>query len=358
MTNAITMDRDSSELLALLRAVATVVIAIGHVGLFWMNPPWTQFLQFTVPLFFFISGAVSYHAFCRSATVGNYLLKRSVGLLVPFYLIALLALLFYVADHQQLPPWSWEGAWRWLTIALLKAWTPFPLNQVWFLGVLLIICLISPLLFRLQQQRSPLLWLWLLVALLLATLQLWWPLGRQFWLAHHNFYKPIVHSLFFVAGALWLSHASHWSALRHGLAAALFAAAALALVTGLELPVDFAAHTYYPSLYYVIGSLALIALCAALKQPLLWLYRRPRLRPVFAFFFTHTFSVYLTHTFAIYASERWLAMTGDSYDSGWPFVAKSAVVLAATALMAVPFSAASNRLIQATLRLCQPRHGG
>ena len=34
------------------------------------------------------------------------------------WLLALLALLFYIADNQQLPPWSWEGAWRWLTIAL------------------------------------------------------------------------------------------------------------------------------------------------------------------------------------------------------------------------------------------------
>ncbi len=358
MSNQVTLDRDSSELLALLRALATVFIAVGHVGLFWMNRPWTEFLQFTVPLFFFISGAVSYHAFCRSPTVGNYLLKRCVGLLVPFYLIALLALLFYVADHQQLPPWSWEGAWRWATIALLKAWTPFPLIQVWFLGVLLLICLISPLLFRLLQQRSPVLWLWLGVALLLATLQLWWPVGRQFWLAHHNFYKPIVHSLFFVVGALWLCHASHWPARRHWLTALLLTLISVALVVGLDLDIDFAEHTYYPSIYYVVGSLALIAVCCALQRPLLWLYRLPWLRPLFAFFFTHTFSVYLTHTFALYITERWLRMTDASFNDGWPFVGKSLLMLVMTAIMAVPFSAASNRLTQITLRLFQPRHRG
>nr|MBP7548072.1 acyltransferase [Corallincola sp.] len=331
MTNAITMDRDSSELLALLRSLAIITIVVGHVGLFWLKRPWTEFLHVTVPLFFFISGAVSYYAFCRTPSVSSYLIKRSVGLLIPYYLMAVLALLFFIIDHQQLPQWSIESAWRWLTIAPNNALMPFPLGQVWFLNVLLIICLISPLLFRLIQRRSKLLWCWLAVAVLLAALQHGWILGSQFWLLLHNFYKPVVHSLFFVLGALWLSHASHWPALRFGWLTALLLLATVTMALGLDLEIDYAFHTYYPDLYYVSGSLAAIAACCALQQPLLWLYRRPLLRPLFAFFFTHTLSVYLLHSLVIYGCDRWLSQAGASLGGGW-LVVKPLLVLALTAM--------------------------
>ncbi|MBQ1782675.1 MAG: hypothetical protein II007_03390 [Gammaproteobacteria bacterium] len=51
-------------------------------------------------------------------------------------------------------------------------------------------------------------------------------------------------------------------------------------------------------------------------------------------------------------------MTDASFNEGRPFWGKSLLMLVMTAIMAVPFSAASNRLTQITLRLFQPRHGG
>ena len=58
---------DDSQFLAILRALAILVIMLGHAGLlFWLHRPHSEFLHVVVALFFFISGAVAYPSWVRN----------------------------------------------------------------------------------------------------------------------------------------------------------------------------------------------------------------------------------------------------------------------------------------------------
>ncbi len=125
-----------------------------------------------VALFFFISGAVAYPSWVRNPGWADYFKKRLPGLFIPWYLICLLALLVYGVQHGQLPQWSAEHLYRWLTMAPRQANMPIPLGQVWFLNTLLWLSLAAPCCFWLyHHQRRWFLALFLLHAWVIALSQ-------------------------------------------------------------------------------------------------------------------------------------------------------------------------------------------
>ena len=109
-----------SEFLAVLRALSIVVIVFGHVGGFWIYPPWSEFLQVFVPIFFFISGAVSYNGYLKSESATYYVVKRIIVLLVPYYCMCIIALLVYVVNHAGLPSFSLSSLMKWIAIRAAK----------------------------------------------------------------------------------------------------------------------------------------------------------------------------------------------------------------------------------------------
>ncbi|MBU0701367.1 acyltransferase family protein [bacterium] len=97
------LQQQDSEFLAVLRSLSIFVIVFGHVGGFWFYPPWTGFLHVFVPIFFFISGAVSYNGFLKSPSIVQYLSKRIIGLLIPYYFICIVALFVFVIQNDKFP---------------------------------------------------------------------------------------------------------------------------------------------------------------------------------------------------------------------------------------------------------------
>jgi peptidoglycan/LPS O-acetylase OafA/YrhL len=87
-----------SRFLAYLRGLAILVIVFGHCGGGWVFKPYSGFLNVFVPVFFSLSGAVCYHSYRRSHSVGDYITKRVVGLLTPYYLLCLLSLVLKQAN--------------------------------------------------------------------------------------------------------------------------------------------------------------------------------------------------------------------------------------------------------------------
>ena len=53
----ISFSREDSQFLAYLRSLSILVIVFGHIGLFWVYKPYSEFLHVFIPIFFFISGA-------------------------------------------------------------------------------------------------------------------------------------------------------------------------------------------------------------------------------------------------------------------------------------------------------------
>lgn len=338
---------DDSQFLAILRALAILVIMLGHAGLFWLHRPHSEFLHVFVAVFFFISGAVAYPSWVRNPSWADYLKKRLPGLFIPWYLICLLALLVYGLQHGQLPQWSAEHLYRWLTMAPRQASMPIPLGQVWFLNTLLWLSLAAPGCFWLYHHQRRWFVALLLLPLLLASWQLFSPIHRHFAIALQELFKPSVHLLFFALGALVMNE-PRW---RHpGVALAVVGGGislSLLLVNGLALDADYAHHTYAPDLYYVAGCLAAIWALLLAKPLLLWGYRQlASLRWCCDFLFKHTFALFLLHAWAIALSQ---ALTAQLAALGLlpGGLSKGLVIpmmLLLSGLMALPFSALCERI--------------
>ncbi|WP_456432061.1 acyltransferase family protein, partial [Thermosulfuriphilus sp.] len=182
------LSRQDSEFLRYLRGLAIFIVVFGHVGGFWFYRPYSGFLLVSVPIFFMISGAVSYPSYRRSGPLSFYLAKRTISLLIPYYLLCLLCLGFYLLQEGRLPSFSAERLIRWLLIRPSKEMMPFPIGQIWFLYVLLIISFLSPLYFFLWKRFPRVLGLICLLFLMLSLLQHFSDISQNFHLLFFDFF--------------------------------------------------------------------------------------------------------------------------------------------------------------------------
>ena len=349
--NGTYLSDNDSQFLAYLRGIAILVIVFGHTGGFWVFRPYTEFLHVFVPVFFFLSGAVSYYSYLRSKGTLEYLRKRVVGLLVPYYLLCIVWLIVFVAVNKHFPQMSLQDVFAWITVrpvcdASKLSWG---LGHVWFLHTLLIILLVSPAYFWLYRNKP-----WIFAELLalpmaLAAVQTVYDIHNYFCLAGNNLFKPIVHSVFFSLGFLLFSS----DALRRipflaGMAAASLLLSA-ALLVGLDLNPGYDFRTYSPDLYYVAGSLAAIAGLVAMQRATLGLCRRvAAIAHLLKFMHRYTFPIYLLHGLAIFFVEEVFGLVHPQSNVIWYGIAKFSLVLVMTSIMAVPFGSLSDWLTKRT----------
>lgn len=340
-----------SEFLAVLRAVSIVVIVFGHVGGFWIYPPWSELLQVFVPIFFFISGAVSYSSYLKSTSTVSYVTRRIVGILIPYYGVCFLALLVYVASHTEFPPFSLSNLIKWMAIIPSNAIMPFPLGQVWFLHTLLVLFLVSPVLFFLHQKHSVAFALLLCCSVIASATQLIQNIGPLFIVAGNDLFKPLVHGIFFCVGFLVLD-SPKWRSryISSAIIGAMFLLC-IVLVKTLGLNSDYAQHTIFPDLYYVSGSLGAIWLFLLLQSPTMRLYSAlPRVTHVCTgFLFYHTFSIYLLHTFSIYFVEGVFGLVNPPEKTLSSGIIKFTLVLASTLMLAPMLTGSSNWVLRRVL---------
>ncbi len=262
-----------SEFLAVLRSLSIVIIVFGHVGGFWFYRPWTEFLHVFVPMFFFISGAVSYNGFLRKPSVTQYLSKRIIGLIAPYYCICTIALFVFLMQHANLPKFNLSNLIRWATITPNNSIMPFPLGQVWFLHTLLVISLVSPLIFWLYHRHLSFFIIFLCCSLLASALQINYNIGTFFHIAGHNLFKPLVHILFFCIGFIIIDFPKLRSLHVSSAIVILCLFMSIFFVKVLDLHPDYAFHIYSPDLYYVIGSIGVIWLFILLQTYIMKLYK-------------------------------------------------------------------------------------
>lgn len=339
--------------------MAIAVVVFGHVGGFWAFRPYTEFLHVVVPVFFFLSGAVCYFSFLRSKSTVDYMAKRLLGLLVPYYLLCVLCLSVYAVMDGEPAAVTPRIVLDWLTIQPTTSLMGFPIGQVWFLHTLSIILIASPIYFTCYRSMP-----WLLVAiavaaLLLASLQLRNDVHSLFTVGGHDLFKPIVHSLFFITGFVWINSIRFRSkpllvtlGLTSGVLCAGLAASGL-------VDVDLATHTYSPDLYYVAASFAALCGVLLLQNQLLALSARVGLiTQSLDFLHRHTLAIYLLHTFSIYLVEQWFHLTGPQQHPVTYGIVKFALVMGLTCVMAIPFSRISAWLANRAIALAPTRRYG
>lgn len=196
------LSSSDSYFLANLRSISIFAIVFGHVGGFWLFKPYSELLNVFVPVFFFISGAVSWNSYEKNPNIKNYYLKRFIGLLVPYYLLCFISLFLFVALNKHLPQFDLGNLLMWAQLRPTSSISPFPVGQIWFLHTLLIIILISPVFFYLKKHCYPLIVLLMFVFIAISGIQHFVDIDDAFYLFGNNCYKPLVHSSFFIFGMI------------------------------------------------------------------------------------------------------------------------------------------------------------
>jgi len=339
------LSKSESEFLSYLRSLAIFVIVFGHVGGFWVYRPYSEFLHVFVPVFFFISGAVSFFSYNRSVTTISYYKKRFIGLLVPYYLLCALSLLVFIVTKQEFPTFSIVNILKWIQIRPSNDMMPFPVGQVWFLHTLFIITSISPIYFRIYNKSVHVIYALLFFIVCISVTPLFFNISKYVYIWGNNLYRPLIHSGFYVFGMLAFSSVSFNR--KNILIFILLIGILLSVATVylLNLDIDYAFHTFYPDLYYVSGSFAAISLMLLSKNMLLYCVTKILiLKSIFNFFYKHTFSIYLLHSFGIFISESVFGLVDPDKKTITYGLAKLIVVLLITCLLSIPYTKLSGRI--------------
>ena len=310
-------DRD---FLSYLKGLSIFVIVFGHVGGFWVFRPYSEFLHVFIPIFFFISGAVSFLSFNRTSGVKEYYLKRFSRLLIPYCLLCILCLVVFLIINRRFPLFDIVNILKWIQIRPTSDMTPFSIGQVWFLHTLFFVTLLSPIYFF-----------------------------------GNNLYKPIVHSSFYIFGIICFG-TKRIRNLKFLIPFFIFClVSSVCLVYLFNLNIDYGFHIFAPDIYYVLGSFAAIVAMLIFYEYFVKLIQyNVVIDKIFTFFHKNTFSIFLLHTFSIYLAEEIVGLANPSEKTITYGMIKLVVVLAITSILAIPFTQLSSTMTTLLMKKLLP----
>jgi len=337
---------EDSDFLAYLRSFSIFVIVFGHVGGFWVFRPYSELLHVFVPIFFFISGAVSLNSYNKSSNLIDYYLKRLAGLMIPYYLLCFLILFIYFQINSHLPTFNILNILRWIQINPPPTTMSFLVGQVWFLYTLFIIILASPLYFLIIQQNRIILVILMVVLVILSGMQLVFNINKFFNFIGNNLFLPLVHSSFYIFGILWISSNQIRNLKLMTILLVFCMVTSIFMLKLFKLNIDYAFHLFPPDLYYISGSFSAILIALILKDSFVRIVNKLiYLKNIFNFFYRHTFSIFLLHPFSIYLAETIFRLVNPVKKTIAYGIIKLIIVLIISCILAVPFSKISSLLI-------------
>ena len=327
---------DTQNYIACLRGFAILTILFGHVGGYWAYLPYSSYLHATGSTFFyFLSGAVLYHSYCRSRSVYVYMVKRFSSLLIPYYVICLVALVVYIANNSSLPAMDLGKLIDWILIQPRNEIMPFPLGQLWFLHTYILLFIISPLIFILFERSLFLIIFIYSIFLLISTCQYYSNLFLGGSLFSQKVYDLFFYSTFFTYGTvLYSGEIILKKTYKYFLI--IIPIALFILINDREnielslLNKDILAI----SLTFIAAGIFFVAKDIILK----FLLKFKIIFSFLKFYHLNTFSVYLLHTFSIYISENYFGLVNPPVKSVSYGLIKFIVVLTMCSLFAIPFT--------------------
>ncbi|MBC2714610.1 MAG: acyltransferase [Desulfobacteraceae bacterium] len=303
MANTLQLSTHDKVFLKNLRAIAIFLVVFGHVGGFWFAPPYGSFLLTIVPVFFFISGAVSFFSYNRSSTISKYIAKRLIGLLIPYYFACILVLIFFYIERLALPTDA-SSIIKWVTVTPTAEKMPFLFSQVWFLRVLIMVTIISPIFFTIHKGNNKNIPKVLLVISALSAIQHFTNIGRALNIIDGRFYLFMVDSVFFVFGFYYYTNKSLITNKLLIINLSILILSCIVFVKVFRVQASLSFHEYYPDLYYVLGAFASICIFLLGKNVILACQKLSFLRRIFDFLHLHTFSIFLLHGLGIYLVDK------------------------------------------------------
>jgi surface polysaccharide O-acyltransferase-like enzyme len=288
------------EWIDVFRGLAIVAVAMIHTigsGLSVRHPPDTSWycmttvkslLQFAVPAFLMLSSLVLTRSLLRDAAPGRYIRNRLQTVLWPTIVWTLLCIPY---AHWLRPDFSWHETAQ-------RVWEGTAQFHLYFLRVLLQLCLFLPLILPLARKRPP---FWLVLPLTVATTLGFFFCNRYIW----HISTPASWLFWYVPSVmlgLWLAGQSErWPTIarRGWLAASLLMVSSGALYLSFAIPEaegNDPRSVFYPiSQWCFVAGASFLLFCFAV----LWCERpkkvRPSTLPLWRLLGSYSLQIYLLH---------------------------------------------------------------
>lgn len=339
MNIAVKINQDDRVYIDRLRGLSILRVVLVHLGLSWFFTPYSQFVLVFLPVLFFVSGAVSFPVYLRAQNVMHYGVKRLISVAFPYYLIIGIILIVYFVFYSPGYALVGEPLLRWILISPTSDFMPFPLGQVWFLRVLLVIILLSIPLYSVGRHFPSALLLPVGLSLVLSFTQSYKEIHGLFYVDFFNSYQPLVNAGFFFFGSYYYAFKDTigTKSLCVLLLVSLLSSMTVFFHAGLDL--NMAEHTFSPNLYYIGLSFSAIFAVLLLKPWIQWfLDSVPRFDRLIILYSKHAYGIFIIHSFLIYFSEFVLGWEGVS-SKPLQALGKVLLVVFGSLLLSIPVTA-------------------
>lgn len=340
------LSNNDSDYLDYLRGVSITRVVLVHLGLSWIFPPYSEIVLVFLPLLFFVSGAVSFYSFHRSGSIQEYLTKRLITISVPYYFIIFVSFLVYWAVNFEIPPLNLYAIYQWITFnpVAVSDTMPFPLGQVWFLHVLVIITIISPFVFIFSRVNFNGALFPIAISIIFGLAQNFDNIGRYLIVDRHNFYQVVSNMGFYFFGAYYYVNKHRFSKIIILILMIILMLVAIALGMFVNTSNAMSDHSYYPDLFYISSSYFAI-LSFLIFKPLIELIinKLSFIKTILIFISYHAYSIYMIHTLLIFWSEKYFGLKGVMSSPALATL-KIAFVIFGTILFSIPVSLVSKKI--------------
>jgi hypothetical protein len=352
VSNIQILNASERQYIDILRGASVLRVVLMHLGLAWFYPPYSQYFGILFPVLFFVSGAVSYYSFQRSANSIKYMLKRWLSIALPFYVIMLPGAIVYAGNDFQL---NLDFLMRWLLLRPNANLFPFPIGQIWFICSLLLLAFLSFPLFIVQQRIKWTLLVSLLVCAVITTvtsfeLLLAFNINFFSFLPAYMVYETLSLAPFFLFGAYYISN-------RVIFEQKLMTVVGL-VVLFLSLTIDIFAKKYgyfefteHRPNTYIYQSLGALLILMGLQSNIMGLLNKSSLIKGFLLHCNkHAYSIFIIHI-PILVSLEYLFSWHDLSDDILMAMLRLIAVVVLSLIFAIPTSVIHKYLTQRIARL-------
>lgn len=337
------LTEDDIYYIDIMRGLSILRVMLVHLGLSWFYPPYSQYIGIFLPVLFFVSGAVSYYSFLRAGTTIEYLLKRIILIIVPFYVFAVFVFFITAITYpERLPELSRLPSW-------LVVWPDFgriffPLNQIWYINSLIFIIFLSAPIFAISQYKTWVLWVIFLCSVGLSIANTFYPAYETITnikflkdlRSGHQFWQSLMFLGIFIYGGIHYRYFSNIREQNYGLIAIAFLLLAVFVFIAFGFEFDLAEHSKTRSIYYILLSFFAIYTLLFLRRPILFILSKiPKSEALILYTNRYAYSVFLLHTLVLFSVEKIFKLENLSDELGLALL-RMFMVVVITLILAKP----------------------
>jgi peptidoglycan/LPS O-acetylase OafA/YrhL len=342
---------ENQHYINIMRGISILRVVLVHLGLSWFYPPYSQYIGIFLPVLFFVSGAVSYYSFIKSSSLTEFLIKRLVLILTPFYIFAAIVIFLDASIYDGGFP-EMDQLLRWLFVWPDLREVFFPLGQIWFINALVVMIFLTLPIFILSRKYPVVLLIGVVAPFLLSLANFFLPIYENFmamsWLRNiiwpHQPWQTLILSCVFCAGAAHYRFFQHLTVQTLASIATTLLVVSLLAFWALELDLELKEHVRKRSIYYLLLSFFAIYFLLAIRPLMLWVLSKFRpLEWLFLYANKYAYSIFLLHTLVLFSVEKVFNMEDLS---GQVFMAllRMLMVVVITLILAKPLGEASKAL--------------